>query len=156
MHIENPVEVWTRLIPDPYEPGALRPDLPSHVGFAANGGIVRDLLAEGAPVATGYVSVFIETKHADAKACPQLVPADDVPARGKLLVAMIRAGHDGREAFLNALDMAGADDTRKRDVAFTLEQARARGMPAAKVLQIAERLGVADMDVAEIRGEVGK
>jgi len=162
MHIQNPVEVWTRLIPDPHEPDALRPDLPPQVGFAANGGIVRDLLADGAPVATEYVSVFLEKEHANAEVYPQLAAAAEVPERDRLLVRMVREcradGYAGviTEGFFNALDTTEATENRKRDIKDVLLQAVARGLSADKAEAIRIRLGLPAAARAERSGADGR
>jgi len=165
--LTDPVTIWTTLtgtgtLDDPY-----RPDLPAGVPFSAE--IPSELdpslptieERESAPDgkhlgAPAVTCCRVRVNRYDLPRITTIVRPEDVPEEDRLLInvcAVIRkprgvVDEAAVEKIFAALgDLSAAAPERKRRIIRVLEHAGWRGLRAAKRLAIAERLGVADVDM---------
>ena len=164
--VENATWVWVRITGDGLtQETAWMPDLPLNedglptMEFLHEGTLVEDALETARPaIFVAHANIGVSAD--DAKELTRLgkvVPDAAVPERDWIAVRMVREvirGEPGQlegradslfsEANLPGIGNATAD--RKRSIVAVLEQTGPRGLSVRKRLEIAERLGIADVD----------
>jgi len=139
------------------------PNIPNGIRWFGGDGLPTDFVAGDCRPATSLFNVRVDEKDIPAisahlaKQGKKVVYTPDAPERDVLMIEMAKACPVGRveeskaDAFFDSIDMAEGDAAKRQAVADCIAQAQARGLLAAKAMEIAERLDVADVELTARR-----